>query len=322
MNAISPTCAECQSPFEITKEDLAFLEKISPSFNGKKFPIPPPTLCPDCRLQRRLAHRNEKTLFNRTCDLSGKTIVSVYHSGSPFVVYGKDEWWSDRWDASAFGKEFDFSKPFFGQFASLRSSVPRMSLQQDHNENSEYTNNVSYLKNCYLLFSADKSKDCCYGIWVERSRDCFDNFMIDECERTYESIFSNKIYNASFIYSSVQCRDSAFLQDCHGCSDCLMCSGLRNKQYCIANAQYTKEEYERKRREFPLSSHRNLSACKERFAKLLAESPHPALRTHGRIADSSGDFLSDTENCTNCYELQIAKDCANTIGFRTKDTRD
>jgi hypothetical protein len=32
---------------------------------------------------------------------------------------------------------------------------------------------------------------------------------------------------------------------CHSCKNCFGCVGLRNKEYCILNKQYTKEEYER-----------------------------------------------------------------------------
>ncbi|MFH1670933.1 MAG: hypothetical protein ABIA92_05120 [Patescibacteria group bacterium] len=316
------TCTSCGSSFEITSRDEKFFESVSPTFNNKTELISPPTLCTDCRLQRRLAHRNEKSLYNRKCDLTGKEIISIHPPDNGYVIYEKNEWWGDKWDPFEYGRDFDFSRTFFEQFKELQQTVPRMSLQQEHNENSDYTNNVSYLKNCYLLFSADYNRDSCYGIWIERSRDCFDNFLIDECERTYESIFSNKIYNSSFIFFSSQCRDSAFLRDCRGCSDCFMCWGLRNKQYYIANKQYTKNEYFKKRKEFPISSYKNLQACKQQFQDLLNDSVYPYIRKHGRVVDSTGDFLTDTQNCINCYELSQAKDCTNTIGFQMKDSLD
>ena len=31
---------------------------------------------------------------------------------------------------------------------------------------------------------------------------------------------------------------------CFACTDCFGCVGLKNKQYCILNKQYTKEEYQ------------------------------------------------------------------------------
>jgi Zn ribbon nucleic-acid-binding protein len=62
------SCKNCNSSFEITDKDLEFYEKVSPSFNGKKYLIPSPTFCPDCRQQRRLTFRNERKLYKRKCD--------------------------------------------------------------------------------------------------------------------------------------------------------------------------------------------------------------------------------------------------------------
>ena len=149
------TCTQCSAAFEVTKDDLTFYEKVSPVIAGKTYLIPPPTLCPDCRRQRRLTFRNERTLYHRKCDKTGKQIISIYAPDPEVIVYAKDEWWGDGWDAKSYGKEFDFSRPFFPQFRELQKKVPSMSLQQEHNENSDYTSNVSHLKNCYLLFSSD-----------------------------------------------------------------------------------------------------------------------------------------------------------------------
>ena len=52
-------CKQCQIPFEITAEDLAFYDKLSPIFNGKKELIDPPKECHNCRLQRRMACVNQ-----------------------------------------------------------------------------------------------------------------------------------------------------------------------------------------------------------------------------------------------------------------------
>ena len=81
------TCPQCSAPFQVTPEDLAFYEKVSPVFNGKKELIPPPSLCPDCRMQRRLAWRNERSIFRDTCDLCKKSIVSIYAPGEREKVY-------------------------------------------------------------------------------------------------------------------------------------------------------------------------------------------------------------------------------------------
>jgi len=63
------TCTRCQASFEPTEEDRRFYEQLD---------VPEPKQCPQCRLIRRLLERNARKLYKRTCDFSGKTIVSTY----------------------------------------------------------------------------------------------------------------------------------------------------------------------------------------------------------------------------------------------------
>ena len=98
MTPLNRTCTACSAPFTITDEDLAFYDKMSPVFAGKKYQIPPPTHCPDCRQQRRAVQTNEIHLYKRTCDLTGKAIISDIHPSAPYKVYYQEVWYSDKWD--------------------------------------------------------------------------------------------------------------------------------------------------------------------------------------------------------------------------------
>jgi hypothetical protein len=48
--------------------------------------------------------------------------------------------------------EYDFEKSFFWQFNELKNNVPLQSLFNINVEKSEYCNNTSSLKECYLCF--------------------------------------------------------------------------------------------------------------------------------------------------------------------------
>src|SRR3989339_1132767 len=113
------TCNNCQQNFEITDEDLKFYEKVSPVFNDKKYLIPQPTLCYECRQQRKLAFRNERVLYKRKCDLCKQQIISIYSPDKPFQVYCQKCIWSDKYDPIVFGRNYDFNKSFFEQFSEL-----------------------------------------------------------------------------------------------------------------------------------------------------------------------------------------------------------
>jgi hypothetical protein len=84
--AETKTCKHCGGVFPITDKDLEFYDKVSPVFSGKKYGIPTPTLCPDCRQQRRLSFRNERKLYKRKCDATEREIISIYSPDKPFKV--------------------------------------------------------------------------------------------------------------------------------------------------------------------------------------------------------------------------------------------
>jgi hypothetical protein len=132
-------CLVSGQQFPIYKSDMEFYTKILPSFvnpsaltdtslsqGSTKFMIPTPTLCPEERQRRRLLFRNERKLYKRKCDYSGKDIISIYAPTSPYKVYDQKIWWSDVWDSMNYGREFDFSRSFAEQFKELMMKVPRL----------------------------------------------------------------------------------------------------------------------------------------------------------------------------------------------------
>jgi hypothetical protein len=125
-------CKISGAEFPIYKSDMEFYDKISPVFNGVKYSIPTPTLCPEERQRRRLMFRNERKLYKRKCDASGKDIISIYSPDKFYKVYDQKFWWSDAWDPMDYGRDFDFDKRFGGQFGEFMIDVPRsLSINDD-----------------------------------------------------------------------------------------------------------------------------------------------------------------------------------------------
>ena len=91
-------CQNCGQEFQIDKEDLSFYEKMA---------VPPPTFCWLCRAQRRMAFRNERTLYKRKSDFSNKDIFSMYAPDSGYKVYEKEVWLTDQWDPLQYGQEYE-----------------------------------------------------------------------------------------------------------------------------------------------------------------------------------------------------------------------
>jgi len=102
-----------------------------------------------------------------------------------------------------------------------------------------------------------------------------------------------------------------------------MCYGLRNKQYCIINKQYSKEEYFEKIQSLPLSSYKNYENFKKHFFETIKNAPYLFMWRNGRIEDSSGDFLTDVKNCHDCYEVMEGRDCKYVQGgYQITDAHD
>lgn len=300
-------CKKCAAPFSIPSDDLVFLDKVSPIINGVKYPLSTPTFCPDCRQIRRQSHINEIHLYRRKCDKTGKDMLSNVHPSSPCIVYNQEYWWSDEWDATAYGQDYDFSKPFFQQYHELFLKVPRPSLYTAYryDENCDYTNYAGRNKNCYLLFDADYCRDTYYSYSLYKTTNCLDSYRTRECELTYEAIDSKNCYNCSFVTNSSLCNDSAFLDNCEGCKNCFMSFNQQHKEYFIYNRQGTKEEYEALMAQ--LSSATHLERLKQEFSdnkKLFAKK-----YMHGAQNENvSGDYIS---NCNNVLE---SYDCNNVNG--------
>jgi hypothetical protein len=88
---------------------------------------------------------------------------------------------------------------------------------------------------------------------------------------------------------------------------------LRNKQYCIENVQYSKEEYEEKIKSYNLGSYLAVKDLKDRFHKLIQNEVVHRQNFNYKSYDSEGDYLLDVKNCKNCFTLSESEDCYNCV---------
>lgn len=54
---------------------------------------------------------------------------------------------------------------------------------------------------------------------------------------------SNTVTNSYNVICSARVSNSFFIQDCSDLFECIFCSHISNKEYCISNMQFTREEY-------------------------------------------------------------------------------
>ena len=99
---------------------------------------------------------------------------------------------------------------------------------------SSYVYNSTNCSNCKNSVFCDGCGRSEYLLASQRSGNCTFSIRVDDsnnCSNSYSVICSNKISN------------SLFIQDCFNLDECMFCSHIANKKYCICNMQYDEYEY-------------------------------------------------------------------------------
>lgn len=314
MNPEIKICQNCKQEFRIETEDFAFYEKMK---------VPPPTFCPECRLQRRLMFRNERSLYRRKCDLCGKEMLTIHSPDKERIVYCNPCWWSDKWDAAEYAMDYDPAKNFFDQFRELQKKVPFMALLNEYPTliNSDYVNHAGHLRNSYFVFNADHIENSCYLNLTNEVKECLDGYSILFTELSYENINIEKSYGVHFSEDIVSGRNIYFSKHLSGCTDCFGCINLRNKQYYIFNEPYSREEYNKKWEEFNLGSSAAIEELRKDAVTFWQKFPHRAYHgTHN--VRSSGDYINNCKNVNESYLVSDGEDMKFCQWIKMKPAKD
>jgi hypothetical protein len=290
-------CRHCSEKFPITDKDVEFYEKVSPTFGGKNYQIPTPTLCPDCRQQRRLSFRNERKLYKRTCDATGKEIISIYSPDKPFKVYHQDMWWSDKWDPMKYGKIYDPERSFFEQFRELIRTVPVPCLQSVNGDNSAYCNFTKSMKDSYLAIGSSESENTYYAYRAIRSQDIVDASFILDSSVVFDSINLVRCHNVAKSQNCQDCHDCTFCFQCENCNHCFGCSNLRNASYSIFQKAYTPDAYEIELKKVQTM---DANALRQYMQPFMISKNIQIIGSEGCI----GDEIKNSKNCKGSFGIQ------------------
>ncbi|MCX6724374.1 MAG: hypothetical protein NT155_04410 [Candidatus Staskawiczbacteria bacterium] len=293
MNQEIKTCQNCKKDFVIEPEDFDFYEKIK---------VPPPTFCPECRLQRRMAFRNELVLYRKKSAATGKEIISIFRPDSPMKIYEHEEFYSDNWDALDYGKEYNFQKSFFKQIQELMIKTPTLALFDNKSVNSSYCNVVVSHKNCYLVSAGWTNEDCMYSNRVDANKNSLDLYVCGRNEFCYDNVYCEDSHRLFYSHTCKDCNDSYFLYDCRGCSNCFGCAGLRNKSYFIFNEQHTKEEYIKKIKEFNVDDWNAIQNIRRHATELNLRVPHRYAQIF-KSTNAVGDHIHNVKNAYYCFDF-------------------
>lgn len=296
MTPITQTCRISGEIFEINDVDQTFYKRMG---------VPLPDICPEERCRLRYLFRNERHWYHRKCDLSHKYILSIYHPDSRFKVYDSEMWWSDRWNPLDYGRDFDFSRPFFEQYKELSDAVPRLNIQNTKSENCEYTNYSSENKNCYMVVGTLGSENCYYSYRIFYSRDVIDSYDMFKCELCYECIQCKQLYNCKYCKNCENSTDLTICESCMSCQNCFGCVNLKNKKFHIFNESYSEVDFYKKITELEM----DIENAKAKFEALRLKSPHLASQIQN-CENCHGNYIIDSCNCHDCFIVKNSKDCA------------
>lgn len=201
--------------------------------------------------------------------------------------------------------DFDFVK----EFRKLYLKSPCCGAYTRASENCPYGDIVVVSKNCYMCFNCGQSEDCCY---CENSRaltDSYDCGYSEQCELCYECIDCDGCYNCNFCQDCSNCESIYFGFDLRRCKDCIGCSGLRDKQYCIFNEQLSKEDYQKKATKLDFENKTALKFINGKLEELKLKTPHVYSHQHD-TADCTGDYVYHSKNCHMCFDARHSEDSA------------
>lgn len=72
------TCTKCHKDFKLIAQELAFYKKME---------LPQPDWCPNCRYERRMAQRNDRTFYKYPCHKCGQDMVTTVNPEKGYTVY-------------------------------------------------------------------------------------------------------------------------------------------------------------------------------------------------------------------------------------------
>ncbi len=291
------SCQNCKNSFTIDSEDFSFYERIK---------VPPPTFCPECRMIRRFNYRNEQGLFRRNDGHTGKEIFSGFAPEAPVMTYENSFWFGSEWEPLATGKDYDFTRNFFEQFRDLLAVAPIPSRSVYNIVNSDYCNEASGIKNSYLCFNVDYVENSAYLRKVRGAKECFDCYEIEKNELCYENILVDNSYQTLYSIDCENCVNVWFSKSLRGCTDCFGCANLTKKSYYFFNEPYSKEDYEKKLKEFTSNSYEALQIMKKKAREFWLNFPNKFY--HGvRVVNSTGERIFDSKNVKDGYYVKGAE---------------
>lgn len=298
------TCVYSWEEFPIFEQEKNILDTLW---------MPLPIISPDMRRLQLYMMRNERTFYKRSCDMTGKSILSIYPPEYPSKVFHFSEYISDKWSGFDYWKDLDFDWSISQQISDFYRSIPKRSLNIDAEnsmENCDYSNYGTSSKDCYMSQVPTFSQNCYYSYTPFQSTYNIDTHLNEKCEISYESSFCMNSYQIFYSQYLEDSRDCWWCYDCIWIQNCIGCVWLHSKQYYILNQELTQREYEYKLKVI-LSSYKNLKTFQDEFDTFKSNFPKKAL--HNKLSENvQGNIIRYSKKTLNCFNVVDLQDSLHT----------
>lgn len=207
---------------------------------------------------------------------------------------------------------------FLEQYNNLKLSMP---VEANHNTQSEDSDYGDYLSRCRSSFYSFDNADCRDIVYIFdsfKAINCCDGDYVIESENIYEGAEAVNANNCSYITYCTRIYDSHFSWHCHDSNNLFGCVYLKNKQFCIFNRQYSKEEYELRIKELlKRPAEANLKEMEEVAMRFPTRPTHVSKSENSeynnQVHYSKNLYLcfdsTHSENCAYMYDAHYNKNC-------------
>lgn len=173
------------------------------------------------------------------------------------AVDGKETWASsinsDKYISQKNMEKYDNYKGWMRSKKEIKSLEEIIKIWNSINYTTTERNydsiNISKSDTIYSCENVYRSQDCRQCKNIIFSDGCEDSEYIIACQRSSNLTNcikvddSNNCSNSYSVVCSAKISNSFFIQDSNSLHECMFCSHISNRRYCIANMQFDREEY-------------------------------------------------------------------------------
>lgn len=196
---------------------------------------------------------------------------------------------------------------FIEKFRHLFLISPQCGSWTRASENCDYGDISTNSKDCYMLFNSGNCRNAYYSEDSRVLTDATDCSLCENCELCYECVDCDTCYDSNFCQDCTNCRNINFSYDLRRCNDCFGCCTMRDKQYCIFNEQFSKEEYEKKMKMFDYSNASGIAYIWQKLEEFKKKNPRMYIHEHD-TTECTGDYIYHSKNCHQCFDTRHTED--------------